>query len=148
MLIETMESKKEMLFNLLQLTSEKKEVYQIAFASYKEDDRGYDEWVDFAAKEDSFGLSEKDAVLKTFFRTLDEEEFEIVHTLMWIGLNKNSITNETPQRVLDLMGIGFANQEWESKEEEIDFLVSKPLLHDYLLGGIKVLSIELVAPQH
>ena len=148
MLIETIESKKEMLYNLLQLTNEKKKVYQLAFTNYKEDNRGYDEWVDFAAEEDSFSLSEKDADLKSFFRTLNKEEFKVVHTLMWIGLHKNSLTDETPKTVLDLIGIGFANQEWESKEEEIDFLVSKPLLHDYLSGGIEVLSIDLAAPQH
>lgn len=138
MQIEMIEKNKQMLSDLLVLANKNKEAYDKAFAKKQQANRDDDDWVPKDSQ-----LTRTTASLKDFLKDLNDEKIRIVHTLMWVGLQKNSLGNIPPQVVLDEVGAGFGDEEWESKDEELEFLVSKPLLYEHLVDGLKCIDLTI-----
>lgn len=87
--------------------------------------------------------TEAELRLEEYLRTLDFETIKVLQTIMYLGRDKDYDKDLGPKEIYLRERSYFDNQGWNTKEIEINQMVEKLPLDEYLESGLHILKIRL-----
>ncbi|HEF5706433.1 DUF3775 domain-containing protein [Bacillus thuringiensis] len=88
-------------------------------------------------------LEEKKQVLKKYLEELDFDTVKIIQSIMYLGRDRDHDKQDTPEEIFRKLREDFDALGWHSKSIEINKIVEKAPLDEYLEDGLKILQINL-----
>ena len=89
----------------------------------------------------SYDYISKHNELSNFLYDLDYETIKQIETIMFIGREIPLDSEETPEQIYNNMRNEANELKWSNKEGEIEYIISKAPLADYLKKGMRILKI-------
>lgn len=100
------------------------------------------ELLEYEQSEDNKLYKEKDKALTEYLDKLDFEQIKILQTIMYLGRDQDYDSNDTPEQIYKKQREYFDNLGWNEKWMEVEKILEKAPLDQYLKKGLEILKIE------
>ncbi|QTB29083.1 DUF3775 domain-containing protein [Lysinibacillus sphaericus] len=92
---------------------------------------------EFLESENGKKMESEENKLKDFLMNRSYEEVKFIQTIMYLGRDPEDYKNTSPELLYSEV---FLSMSWVSKEAEVNQIVGKAPLGDYLKSGLKLLN--------
>ncbi|PEJ54303.1 hypothetical protein CN676_08705 [Bacillus wiedmannii] len=89
-------------------------------------------------------LEKKDQLLESYLKGLDFDTVKIIQTIMYLGRDKDYNKEDTPEEIYRKERGYFDSQGWNTQDIEINQMVEKAPLDQYLEDGLEILKITIL----
>lgn len=93
--------------------------------------------------ENLYKSREKQEDLVKYLENQKIEVLKEIMTIMYIGIDKDYDIDDTPDEIFNMEKLFLDSQGWPEKEILIYTISNKSLLDEFLIDGLKALSIEV-----
>nr|WP_257151292.1 DUF3775 domain-containing protein [Bacillus pseudomycoides] len=88
-------------------------------------------------------VKEKRADLLEYVNSLDFETVKMLQTIMYLGRDREYDTNDSVEKRYETLRNHFNESGWNTKDIEVNQMISKAPLGDYLRIGCQILDIKI-----